>query len=376
MSRKLVIAIIIAAVMLTLAVIKSRPVDIIENVSAAEKAVLAVLRSHGGAGGEILFRGEDVWKKGRVSGKTVNYIIRLDNPVSVAELTEQLKAGLKDLGGVSLSKAQHRGEYEDSAYFEIECRGSVVLTLTLENIIPGRVRVQEEAKKEKALPAIALVLDDFGYTRKNLETLKNLDAPITIAVLPDAPYSGAVSYYAAKNGIEVILHLPMEPETEGVKLEKNTITGDMDKDVIKKILDRDLETVSFAKGVSNHQGSRATKNESVMTAILGELKERGLFFFDSMTTGRSVCGDVAKREGVPYFRRDIFIDKKADEEYIKGQLAKTEEIARRRGYAAAIGHERPETIRVLQEAIPEMEKRGIEFVYLSEIVKKVNGERL
>jgi polysaccharide deacetylase 2 family uncharacterized protein YibQ len=144
---------------------------------------------------------------------------------------------------------------------------------------------------------------------------------------------------------------------------------------VKKILVRDLKTVSSASGVSNHQGSRATKDKDLMTAVIGELKTRGLFFFDSMTTRRSVCGEVAEKEDVLYLRRDIFIDMEADEVYIKGQMAKMEEMCRKRGYVVAIGHERPGTIKVLREVIPEMKKRGIKFAYLSEIVEKVNGKQ-
>lgn len=373
MRGKLLIILVLAVAVLGVFKLRSR--DIREDVFKTEEAVLSVLQSHGARGGDIVSREESDWEKGGVRGKTVDYVVKLDKAASVSKLTSEIKEGLKSIRGVSLSRSDYRADSEKkqkTAYFEIKYKGSVILTLAVQNVVPdwvksGRIKTEE-------LPVVALVLDDFGYTRKNLEALKDMDTPITIAVLPNAPYSGAVSSYAAQNGIEVILHLPLEPESEDVRLEKDTITTGMGKETVEEIMARDLKTVASAKGASNHQGSRATKDEKLMTIVLEEIKRKGLFFFDSLTTRRSVCGKVAEKEDVPYLKRDIFLDEKPDEDHIRLQMEKVEKLARARGYAAAIGHERPETLKVLNENIPAMKERGIEFVTLSVIVERY-GEK-
>ena len=50
-------------------------------------------------------------------------------------------------------------------------------------------------------------------------------------------------------------------------------------------------------------------------------------------------------------------------------MKKTERIARSTGSAVAIGHDRTVTIDVLLEIVPEMEGKGIEFVFLSELIE-------
>jgi polysaccharide deacetylase 2 family uncharacterized protein YibQ len=374
MNRKLLL--ILLVLVLVLGAVKLRTRDVRVEAFKAEEAVLGILQSHGASAGDILFREEDDWKKGRLKGKTLNYVIRLEKAVNTAALAEEIKERLKSIKGVSLSNVYYRSDVEKkkkTAYFEIKCRGSVILALTVENVIPDWMKGAPKAAKK--LPAVALVLDDWGYTRKNLQILKDMETSFTIAVLPDAPHSKAVSSFAEKNGIEVILHLPMEPEKAEAQLEEETILAGMSSEDVKKILARDLETVSPAKGVSNHQGSKATKDERIMAIVLSEMKKKGLFFFDSLTTTGSVCERIAKKEGVLYAKRDLFLDEKADEEYIEGQMKKLERLARRQGYASAIGHERPQTLKVLREVIPEMKKRGIEFVALSVIVDKVNSEQ-
>ena len=228
---------------------------------------------------------------------------------------------------------------------------------------------------EKKYPLIAVVLDDFGYSAKNLEPLKKIGAPVTLAVLPGLPYSARVSDFSRKNGMEAILHLPMEPEKVTGSLEKDTIMTGMDAAKIKSIMRRDLSSVPGASGVSNHMGSKATGDRKVMEEIVSVLKDDDLFFLDSMTTGRSVAGEAASEKGVPYIRRDIFIDNKLDVGYIELQMEEAADMALKKGSAVAIGHDRAETVEALSRAVPAAEKRGIKFVTLSELIKEREEQR-
>jgi polysaccharide deacetylase 2 family uncharacterized protein YibQ len=226
----------------------------------------------------------------------------------------------------------------------------------------------KELKKIQESPKVAVVLDDFGYTKRNFKALEEIDVPFTIAVLPNAPYSSVVSEYARENGIETILHLPMEPESKDVKLEEKTIMISMEPGEIVETMTQSFKDVPSATGVSNHQGSKATKNEKAMEVVLSEVKRRGLYYLDSLTTGNSACGKIAAQKEVPYVRRDLFLDDETDELYIRNQMEKAVELAKRQGFAVVIGHERPVTLKVLKETVPGIESSGIKFVHLSEIV--------
>jgi len=143
----------------------------------------------------------------------------------------------------------------------------------------------------------------------------------------------------------------------------------MDSGTIKKILDDNLDNLPYIQGISNHMGSKATEDVRTMQIIMSELKHKKLYFLDSFVTPRTVAESEALKAGVPYIKRDIFLDNNPDPEYIKQQLYKTLTLARRNGSAVAIGHDRKVTLEVLRQLMPEAVKEGYRFVRLSELVK-------
>lgn len=234
---------------------------------------------------------------------------------------------------------------------------------------PQEPKIEVVVEVVREAPLVALVLDDFGYTKENLDLLRAMGVPVTMAVLPNLSYSKEVCRFAEDNGMEVILHFPMEPAVDTGSLEKETIMVDFDEVTIKRILDSDLASIDSAKGISNHMGSKATSDPRVMAIVFNELKTRDMFFLDSVTTPESAGEEAARKVGLPYARRDIFIDHDADTEHIKKQMEKVEKIAVGKGSAIAIGHDRKGTIEILTEIIPPMKERGIKFVKLSELIE-------
>lgn len=228
-----------------------------------------------------------------------------------------------------------------------------------------KLKVPEEEQGK-----IAIVLDDWGYSLSNIDTLKEIKEPLTLAILPRRAYSVTIAGIAKEIGKEAILHLPLEPQREkkSRSLEPDTILITMTRQKVLKILEADIKNLPGIKGVSNHMGSLATKNEPLMKIIFSELKKRKLYFLDSYT-GKTVCKDLAGSAGLAYARRQVFLDNKNDAQYIRGQLELLAKIARQSGYAIGIGHDRPTTLEVLSGAMKELKKRGFKFVYVSELVK-------
>ncbi len=269
---------------------------------------------------------------------------------------------------------------------------SVVLILVIGLLISwrhARVRVRKvpvkkyvvaavAKKKRLALPAIAkrittpkvaIVMDDFGYNKNNLDELFGINKPITLSILPHLVYSKEIANIAHSKGYEVILHLPLEPHRKDVKEEVDTINSKMsEKEVISR-LESAIESVPGLKGVSSHMGSKSTEEVGLMAWIIGYLKKQNLYFLDSLTSERSVSGKVAKELGARYTRRDIFLDNDSNPDYIKGQILSLRKLAFRKGRVVAICHDRKNTIKVLSEMMPQLEGEGIKFVYASEMAR-------
>ncbi|MBI5124249.1 MAG: divergent polysaccharide deacetylase family protein [Candidatus Omnitrophica bacterium] len=245
-------------------------------------------------------------------------------------------------------------------------------------VIVQKRAVVKEAAKKKALPAIqkkfsnprvAIVIDDFGYNMNNVDGLLAVKKPVTFSILPHLPYSRRVADLAHSKGYEVILHQPIEAIDKSAPAEADTIKTSMNEEEVISILEKDMASVPGLRGVSNHQGSKGTEDKKLMAVIIGELKKKKLYYFDSLVTYRSVCRDVAKSLGVPYAKRDMFLDNSTAPEYIEKQVLGLRRFAFRKGSAIAVCHDRKNTIAVLARMMPELADEGMVFVSLSEMVK-------
>lgn len=215
---------------------------------------------------------------------------------------------------------------------------------------------------------IAIVLDDWGYNLDNLQVLEQIKYPLTVAMLPNLSYSRSVAEAMRTQEREIILHLPMEPH-EKYRLEKNTLSTAMDAKTMKNILEKDLASVLYARGVSNHMGSLATEDAGMMETLFGELKQKRLYFLDSFVTPKSVCRRIAGKMNLGFAKRDVFLDNKTEAEYIKEQIYKLKLAAKARGYAVGIGHNRNATLEVLLEVMPQLAREGYEFVFVSDLLR-------
>lgn len=236
-----------------------------------------------------------------------------------------------------------------------------------------RLTLHEPAGPPARRAKVAIVLDDWGYNRALVPEVLRLDRPVTFAVLPHRPYSKAVSETAQRAGHDVILHLPMEPHDADSPREPKVLAPGMSAAVVRQMLDQALATVPQARGVSNHQGSKATEDAQLMRTLLSELRQRRFLFLDSVVTDRSVCRQIAAEVGLPFAQRAVFLDNTETPEAVRRQLLELAEVAQRTGEAVGIGHDKRVMIEALRELMPRMEQEGIEFVRLSELTQVVTS---
>lgn len=230
-------------------------------------------------------------------------------------------------------------------------------------------------RNDKPMARIAFVIDDWGYNFDNIDLVSQIDRPLTISILPNLRYSRRIAEtMAGDDRRDVILHLPLESKSDAAA-EINTIRMDMTEDKILSILIDDIENIPGLIGVSNHQGSEATGDKRVMGTVFRELKERDLFFLDSLTTPDSVCSELAREIGVRYTIRDVFLDitdqtdLKHFDSYIRKQINELANVALKEGTAVGVGHNKEITLKAIRDSIKDLEKKGIEIVSLKELVR-------
>ncbi len=230
----------------------------------------------------------------------------------------------------------------------------------------------EKVKERKTTPGegkLALIIDDFGYTKEPIQAYRGIHRPLTFAILPNHPYSMDAMKYGKQDGRILILHLPMEAMSSAAKEEAITIHTDMSESEIRAVINQLTEAVPNISGVNNHQGSKATADNRVMQTVMNEMEGKGLFFIDSHTSGSSVAYSTARKLGVPTAQNELFIDNDSDVNAIKMQLRTAGDMALRNGDAIAIGHARMNTAKAIKEIIPELEAKGVEFVFVTELLQ-------
>lgn len=215
---------------------------------------------------------------------------------------------------------------------------------------------------------MAVILDDWGHNAALLDKVIELKRPITIAVLPNLEHSRDIAEKAHKNGLTVMLHMPMQPFSDKMDLEKETILTTTPDADIRRMLDRALASIPHVSGVNNHMGSAATSNMRVMRVVLSHLKKKNLFFVDSHVSAKTVGPAVAHETGIRFGKRDVFVDNIAEVSEVRKELDRAKTLALEEGSVIVIGHDKSPTLIALQKAIPEFEKEGVRLVSAKELV--------
>jgi polysaccharide deacetylase 2 family uncharacterized protein YibQ len=224
-----------------------------------------------------------------------------------------------------------------------------------------------------AWASIALIIDDLGNHRDYDQQAIMLPGPVACAFLPHGRHTRQLALQAHSHDKEVMLHLPMQAVNDTLP-ERGTLTLDMTRLELQRVLSKDLDAVPHVSGVNNHQGSLLTRHPGHMSWLMQAIRQQdGLFFVDSRTTSTTVARKLAHEHGVPSIERNIFLDHDRDVENVRAQFRRLLDIAREHGTALGIGHPYPETLAVLEEEIAALETHRIKLVSVARLIELKHG---
>ena len=218
-------------------------------------------------------------------------------------------------------------------------------------------------------PKLALVIDDLGYTKNGIaREMIDLDIPLTVSILPTLRYSRDVLALAKEKHRCVLLHLPMESE-QRERFDVEPITVAMSDAEIVASVNRYVDSLPGIDGVNNHQGSLATADTRVTTALMSALDGRGLFFLDSLTSPKSVAYNAAVQHGLHAAQNRLFIDDATERrDDVADRLRELVNLALAQGSAIGIGHPHPWTLEALRDNLDYLESAGVELVTVCDLV--------
>lgn len=222
-------------------------------------------------------------------------------------------------------------------------------------------------------PVIAIVIDDLGADPARTRRVAALPPQIAMSFLPYADNVPQQVQVATSAGHDVMVHMPMQAEAyRHADPGPMALRVDLPQTEIVRRLDWALARVPGFIGVNNHMGSRFTETREVMVPAMRALAERSragnnFFFFDSVTSPRSVGTQVARSFGMLSAGRDIFLDDTQSAAEVNYELGQLEHIARIRGVALAIGHPHDVTLTALERWCANL--KGYRLVHIRDAIR-------
>ena len=216
----------------------------------------------------------------------------------------------------------------------------------------------------KGRAKLVIIIDDVA-TFEHASMIKSLGLKITPSIFP-ATKTHPDTPNIARTFEFYMIHLPMQAKHfDSPEIGTLTINESFESmhEKIKKI----RKDFPRAKYTNNHTGSRFTSDFDAMDKAYRALIEQGFVFVDSKTIAQTAVARAAKKHNQPYISRDIFLDDDPSASAVRRELVAAVNLAKKRGYAIAIGHPKKNTIAVIKESKNNLLK-DVDVVYLKDIL--------
>ncbi len=205
----------------------------------------------------------------------------------------------------------------------------------------GRMALQVYAKsfdEQDDRPKIALIVTGLGMSEAATEAaISLLPGSVTLAFDPYAPNLQGWADKARQAGHEILIMLPLEPESfptddpgpQGLMTSNSTVENLLRLEYV-------LSRMKGYVGVVSVMGSRFNLQETQVEALLSNLKARGLLFVDGSADPKSLAPAMAEQMKLPKAFADMVLDTIPTKEAIDANLLELESVGRINTFAVAL----------------------------------------
>ncbi len=225
------------------------------------------------------------------------------------------------------------------------------------------------------MPRLAIVVVGLGLAESTHQRALALPGSVSLSFSPYATDLEAASEAARAAGHEVLLDLPMEPDSyptddPGPHTLLTTLTPAANIERLEWLMGRFAGYV----GVVTQMGSKFTVSPEALGPVLAALQERGLMLVDSRVVRRSIAATLAGEIDLPHAINDRFADEEPSRAAIDRAFEDLVKIARQRGTAVAIVRPLPISLDRVAAWATDLASRGIALVPVSAVVEQLPDE--
>lgn len=292
----------------------------------------------------------------------------LDSQTPIAQTyktheTDSRKKLLEDLSKTKTHKPQEKKELSASKVPKAERKTSV--EPLLQEIQKVKIYKDVMLTERTPKPKLVIIIDDVS-TRNQLNTIEATGIKMTPSIFPPSKLSMA-SHTLAAGLKHYMIHLPMESGSAQFNTQYKTLITTFSNEEIEARVKELRKLFPTARYINNHTGSVFTDDYHAMETLYAALRKEGFVFVDSRTIGSTKVPKIAEEFGDAYVARDIFIDNEHTVPYIHRQLQKAVNMAKKKGYAIAIGHPHKMTLKALSSATSILD--DVELIYIDELYR-------
>lgn len=299
----------------------------------------------------------------------VRWRVGMPSDASQLQLNHAITQALERVGASVLSGRESVGPHGTSV---VTLLAGIPKRPTHEIVLVRQPRGEEPADRPHA--RLALVLYGFGDALGAADSFFALPAPFAVAITPGGKSSGAMIRAAHGRQREVVLHLPMEPiNYPQVNPGPGTLLVTMRPAKLGADVGKWLDQSKPVAAVSNHMGSLATQDMTLMTAVYRELKQRRLPFLHLLPAAGAVCRPLASEMGVLYDEPDATLDfepRAHDSAVMDKRWKQVLKETRERGRMIVWVRATPTTWRWMQKALDAKRLDHVDLVPLSSLLRK------
>ena len=233
-------------------------------------------------------------------------------------------------------------------------------------------RPRQVPANRKDAPRIAVVIGGMGISASGTaDAFSKLPAPVSFALPPYGADLDKLAERARGENHEVLLQVPMEPfdypdNDPGPQTLLTTLSSEQNIDRLQWLMSRMQGYV----GITGYMGARFNSSEQALTPVLRETAKRGLIYVDDGSSPRSVAGQVAGSQSLPFAKTDLVLDESSSAADIDRALARLELLARDNGSAVGMATAQPGTIARIAEWAKNVESRGFLLVPVTMVAIK------
>jgi uncharacterized protein len=220
-------------------------------------------------------------------------------------------------------------------------------------------------------PKVAIVVTGLGLNEAGtLDAASRLPPDVDMAFAPYGKTLERTVAAARAAGHELLLETPMEPfdYPDADPGPQTLLTGQPPRANLDKLYWLMARFGGYV-GLINHTGARFTASAADFGPVMEELGTRGLGYLDDGTSNRSVAGQLAEANKVPFGRADVMLDADPARAPILAALDQLAAVAVNKGQAIGVISALPVSIATVAEWAQTIDTRNVQLVPASALMK-------